>query len=320
MRLLFLFGFLGSGKTTLARRILEEWGPRERLALIVNEFGDVGVDGTILSGRGIDVVELTSGCLCCTLKGPMLQAIDELAARRELDHVVIEATGIAEPSELIGLLADPAHFQRLSAGPLVTVVDGAKFEHIRQLLGPFYNRQIESADMLVVNKIDLTDALTLTGVEAKLREMNPTATLHFAEHADIDIAELMKGAGSGVVARRLRAINELRSANHVDGPADHHSHHDHGHPQHASADSFVVPLPGTVDRTGLERFFAAAPPGLWRSKGYLDVDGAPALVQYALSGLDITPAEVDRPGGFLVFIGSDLDRAALTSALSTLSV
>ncbi len=92
-----LFGFLGSGKTTLARRILEEWGPKRRMALIVNEFGDVGVDGEILSGNDIDLIQLSSGCLCCTLKGSLDAAIEELATKSRLDHIVIEATGVAEP-------------------------------------------------------------------------------------------------------------------------------------------------------------------------------------------------------------------------------
>ena len=88
-RITLLFGFLGSGKTTLARRILTEWGPKRRLALIVNEFGDVGVDGDILSGNNVDIVQLSSGCLCCTLKGSLLNSIEELADNAELDHIVI---------------------------------------------------------------------------------------------------------------------------------------------------------------------------------------------------------------------------------------
>ncbi|MCG8562692.1 MAG: GTP-binding protein, partial [Hyphomicrobiales bacterium] len=186
MRIDLLFGFLGSGKTTLARRILEEWGPRERLALIVNEFGDVGVDGAILQGNDIDLVELSSGCLCCTLKGSLLNAIEELGARAPLDHIVIEATGVAEPEEMIATFNDPSFHESYELGPITTVVDAAKFAKIKFALGPFFTSQIAKADMLVLNKVDLADSETLEETRRQVRETNAQAMIRFADHGDID--------------------------------------------------------------------------------------------------------------------------------------
>ena len=106
LRLNLLFGFLGSGKTTLARRLLDQPPDARKTAIIVNEFGDVGVDGAILSGRNVNMVELTSGCLCCTLKGPLLQAVEELHTLAGAQRIIVEATGVAQPEEMLETFAD----------------------------------------------------------------------------------------------------------------------------------------------------------------------------------------------------------------------
>ena len=137
MRLNLLFGFLGSGKTTLARRLLEERAGDVPMAVIVNEFGDVSIDGQILEGRAIDMVELTSGCVCCTLKGSLLNAIEELEERAGVEQIVVEATGVAQPSDMLDTLDDPTLKTSLDVGPLVTVVDASKFAKIRTMLGEF---------------------------------------------------------------------------------------------------------------------------------------------------------------------------------------
>ena len=148
-------GFLGSGKTTLMRRIIEERGSREPMAVIVNEFGDVGIDGAILSGQSVDMVEITSGCLCCTLKCSLVNALEELRDKKGSRRVVIEATGVAQPGELLDVLADPALKGSIEVGPVVTVIDAAKFTGLRRVLGEFYAEQVRRADVLLLNKTDL---------------------------------------------------------------------------------------------------------------------------------------------------------------------
>jgi G3E family GTPase len=312
MRIDLLFGFLGSGKTTLAQRILEQWAPKEKLALIVNEFGDVGVDGEILKGNGIDLVELSSGCLCCTLRGSLLNAIEELARRAPLKHIIIEATGVAEPEQMLEDFAEPAFRSGFEIGPITTVLDAPKFTKIRPMLGEFFDAQVEKADLVILNKIDLADAATLEAVRREVRELNPDAAIHFAERGDIDLSEIMQGPPSRVAARHAQAA---AAAGRHHG--DHHAHsdddHDHG-PQHALAESFVLDMPHSIPREALEAFFAAAPQGLWRAKGYLLVSGVPTLVQFSLSGLELRRAE-PRGRNYLVFIGRDLDNAALSARL-----
>lgn len=300
MRIDLLFGFLGSGKTTLAKRILEEWGPKEQLALIVNEFGDVGVDGAVLEGNDIDIVELSSGCLCCTLKGSLLNAIEEMRSKAPIDHIVIEATGVAEPEEMLATFADPTFKEKYELGPITTVVDAPKFSKIKRALGPFFTAQIQKADMLVLNKVDLGDSDTLDGTKKEVRDLNPDAVIRFSERGDIDIAEIMQGPSSRVA---------LRYTKNDTGSHDHDHDHDH---LHAPADSFVIDVDGDVSRQGLTDFFNAAPEDLWRAKGFMTVDGTPSLIQFAMGELEVTDADA-RDKAYLVMIGKDLDAASLRS-------
>ena len=310
-RINLLFGFLGSGKTTLARRILVEWGPKRRLALIVNEFGDVGVDGDILTGHNIDLIQLSSGCLCCTLKGSLLAAVEELATKSQLDNIVIEATGVAEPEEMLSSFSEPGFLDRFEVGPLVTVVDVPKYLKIREMLGPFYEAQVEKSDLIILNKLDLATSELAEEVRDEVAELNEAALIRFAERCDIDLLEVLDGPPSQALARFA-----ARVAPAVDG----HAHHDNGHKHdagadhgnhhgalHAPAESFVLDTPDPLDRAALTAFFARAPAGLWRAKGFVKIDGADMLVQFAMGELEITAASA-RSNHYLVFIGDALDR------------
>jgi G3E family GTPase len=309
-RIDLLFGFLGSGKTTLAKRILEEWGPKRRVALIVNEFGDVGVDGEILTGNNIDVIQLSSGCLCCTLKGSLLAAVEELATKSQLDHIVIEATGVAEPEEMLSSFSEPGFLDRFDVGPLVTVVDMPKYLKIRDMLGPFYEAQVEKSDLIILNKLDLATSELAEEVRVEIAELNESALIRYAERCDIDLLEVLDGPSSQALARFAAGA----------APADDsHGHHDHGHEDeagadhghhhgalHAPAESFVLDTPDPLDRAALTAFFAQAPAGLWRAKGFVRIDGADMLVQFAMGELEIT-ASPARSRHYLVFIGDALD-------------
>jgi len=155
VRVNLLFGFLGSGKTTLVRHLLAERGKDVKTAVIVNEFGEVGVDGDILRGSNVDMVELNSGCLCCTLKGSLMLAVEELRSKANVERVIVESTGVAQPGELTETLADASMKLKVDIGPLVTVVDAAKFPRLVNMLGEFYVAQIENADIVIINKMDL---------------------------------------------------------------------------------------------------------------------------------------------------------------------
>lgn len=320
-RLSLLFGFLGSGKTTLAKRILTEFGADRRLALIVNEFGDVGVDGDILSGNDIDVIQLSSGCLCCTLKGSLKSAIEELAATQNVDHVVVEATGVAEPETLLESFGEPDFVARVVVGPIVTVVDAHNFHKVREMLGPFFEVQIEKADILILNKIDKADAAVVEEVKLDVLELNPNAIIRIAEHCDIDLEEVLDGPDSGVLKRWLAEHSQEHAHDH--GHAHDHDHdhdHDHHHHEglHAPAESFVVDMPGPVNRDALVALYKEAPETLWRSKGFVRLDdGKDYLVQVAMSEVDITETP-PRDRHYLVFIGDKLDAVSFRGQLEAM--
>ena len=346
LRINLLFGFLGSGKTTLVRRILGERGSERPMAVIVNEFGDVGVDGDVIAGSNVNLVELTSGCLCCTLRGSLMSAVEELREKAGVEQIVVEATGVASPGDMLEDLNESRIARELDVGPLVTVVDAPKFTRLRQMLGEFYEEQVENADVLVLNKIDLATPDELDDARAAVREINPDAALLFAERGDTDLALLLDGPESELLAQ----MKAEASGHHEDdrrhggssghGDADphgdaHHRHddhvhggvhggahdgahghdHDHGHGHaHAPAESFVMDAAGEYSRAELSGAFASMPGNVWRSKGFLTVDGEPSMLQFTMGQLEITGApERERP--YLVVIGHELDRRAVEAAV-----
>jgi G3E family GTPase len=296
VRLNLLFGFLGSGKTTLARRLLDRPKLTEKTAIIVNEFGDVGIDGAILEGGNVDMIELTSGCLCCTLKGSLLNAVEELAGRAGARRIIVEATGVAQPEELLETFADPSLKGRYDIGPVVTVVDSPKYARLVDILGEFYRAQVENADLIVLNKTDLASANTLESARAAVAQINPRADIYFAERCDVDLDALLNGPSS----QAARAYGADRFMDHD------HEHHDHDH-RHAPAESFVLDAEGNAARSAIEAFFCGLPDNVWRAKGFMDVGGRFSLIQYAMGNLEIQEAGA-RPMRNMVFIGRSMNK------------
>ena len=294
MQVNMIFGFLGSGKTTLVRHLLGARARERKLAVIVNEFGPVGIDGAILEGEAVDMIQLTSGCLCCTLKGPLLSAIEELRDKAGIEHVVIEASGVADPEEMIESFSAPEFRASVAVGPFVTVVDAAKFAVMREMLGEFYGSQVAHADIVMLNKTDLASPEQLEAVRAEVAELNPGARIVTTEHCDVD---------AGLVLDALSGWEP--------GPGEHGHHHDHHH-GHPDFESEVLDAAGPVARAALESFFAGLPPEVLRAKGFMVVDGAASLVQFTAGQLEITPATLDRVRQ-MVFIGRDLDRDGLAA-------
>ena len=379
VRVNLLFGFLGSGKTTLVRRILGERGGGRPMAVIVNEFGEVGVDGEVIAGSNVNLVELTSGCLCCTLRGSLMSAVEELREKAGVEQIVVEATGVASPGDMLEDLNESKLAGELDVGPLVTIVDAPKFTRLQEMLGEFYEEQVENADVLVLNKIDLATPGALDEARAAVREINPDAALLFAERGDTDLSLLLDGPQSELLARNApvpgppaarppQGSPDLRTKAETEGASPHHGHdhghgsaeaanrdrdhdrshdrdsdrdrsehrsedrdhghghshdhghshghgHDHAHPHtHAPAESFVMDASGEFSREGLAGAFASMPGNVWRSKGFLTVDGEPSLLQFTMGQLEIDGAPArERP--YLVVIGQDLDRQAVESAV-----
>ena len=177
MKVIIIGGFLGSGKTTtllsLGRHMVEKG---HRVAIIVNEIGEVGVDGETLSGSGLIAKELTSGCICCTLRISMEYTLQTLEEEYDPDVLIIEPTGIALPLQIkehVALMGLPD----LSFAPVVTIVDASRFDVELSQVPKFILTQIEEAEILCVNKIDLVDRATLVSVTGRLMDVNPDALI-----------------------------------------------------------------------------------------------------------------------------------------------
>lgn len=174
---IILSGFLGSGKTTLLMRLVERLravrGEAYRIAIIENEIGSASVDSSIIQEAGYSVTEMLAGCVCCTLIGQLVPAINRLCDELEPDLVILEATGVAEPA---GMRDNVERYAGLPVR-IVTLVDAARWERIRIPLEMLLKSQLEPADAICLNKVDLVDDGQITSIEESIREMNASAPI-----------------------------------------------------------------------------------------------------------------------------------------------
>ena len=174
MELLIVAGFLGSGKTTMVlsaiSRIIERTG--KKVVIIVNDFGTVGIDGKLMEKYGLNVAELASGCICCTLGGDLLTTLQDIEEKIRPDLVVIEPTGLADPDAIVGAL-DHYPGKPLERIRSAVIVDAVRFPAIFKALNRPLTSQVKSADLVLINKIDAVPADALNAVQADLRSINP---------------------------------------------------------------------------------------------------------------------------------------------------
>jgi G3E family GTPase len=225
-----LTGYLGAGKTTLLNRILSE--PHgKKFAVIVNEFGEIGIDNELVVNADEEVFEMNNGCICCTVRGDLVRIIDGLMRRKgKFDAIIVETTGLADPAPVAQtFFMDEQVGARTKLDAVVTVAD-AKWLKDRLKDAPEAKNQIAFADVIVLNKTDLVSPEELREVEARIRGINPYAKLHRTERAKVDIAEVL-----GRNAFDLDRILDIEP-NFLKGDDDEHNHdHDHDH-HHAHGD------------------------------------------------------------------------------------
>ncbi|WP_313646925.1 cobalamin biosynthesis protein CobW [Pseudomonas sp.] len=336
-------GFLGSGKTTLLRHMLDNAQGR-RIAVIVNEFGELGIDGEILKQCSIGcteeeangrVYELANGCLCCTVQEEFFPVMRELVARRaDLDHILIETSGLALPKPLVQAFQWPEIRNACTVDAVITVVDSPavaagtfaaypdQVDAQRKLdpnldhespLHELFADQLASADLVVLNKADLIDAQGLAKVRAEVAEELPPA---------VKVIE----ASSGRLPLDVLLGVEAQSEAHIDSRRTHHdSHHDgddHDDHGHDAFDSISIDLPEADERLLLEALNQLVVEfGILRAKGFAAIPGKPMrlLVQGVGTRFDKhfdRAWRADEPRlTRLVLIGQDLDAALLESRL-----
>ncbi len=228
-----LTGYLGAGKTTLLNRILSE--PHgKKFAVIVNEFGEIGIDNELIVNADEEVFEMNNGCICCTVRGDLVRIIDGLMRRKgKFDAIIVETTGLADPAPVAQtFFMDEQVGAKTKLDAVVTVAD-AKWLKDRLKDAPEAKNQIAFADVILINKTDLVTPAELAEIEARIRGINPYARLHRTERAQIDIAEVL-GRNAFDLDRILDIEPQFLAADEHDHDHDHDHdhHHDHGDGHH----------------------------------------------------------------------------------------
>ncbi|MBE9079867.1 GTP-binding protein [Romeria aff. gracilis LEGE 07310] len=306
-----LTGYLGAGKTTLLNRILAEQHG-QRIAVIVNEFGEVGIDHQLVVDTDEEIFEMNNGCICCTVRGDLIRMTRDLMARPEkFDHLIIETTGLADPAPVIqSFFMDEVMARQTQLDAVITVVDSQYV--LAHWESSEVQEQIAFADVVLLNKTDLVSEERLTALTQKVRGMNAIAAIHSTQNCEIALERLLG----------IQAFN-LQNALSIDPEILDDDVHDHDE----SVYSVAITEPGTVDSDQLNRWLyqlvQAKGADIFRMKGILDVDHADRrfVCQGVHMTLDGRPGKPWRPGeqrrNQLVFIGRNLDEQELRAGFQS---
>ena len=345
-----LTGYLGAGKTTLLNRILTgDHG--KRYAVIVNEFGEIGIDNDLIVESDEEIYEMNNGCVCCTVRGDLIRVVQGLMKRRgRFDAIVVETTGLADPTPVAQTFFMDDDVRARSRLDAVVALADAKHLLMRLKDSPEAEDQIAFADVVLLNKTDLVSGEELAKVEAVIRQINPTARIHRTERANVDLSEILD-RGAFDLQRALENdphFLEAHDHDHECGPDCDHEHHHHGHDHehhhghdhdhehthgqkhgHKGLDAKVHDTTiGTVSLSGGEldpdRFFPWIQkitqmdgPDILRLKGIVAFKGDPE--RYVVQGIHMIIEgdhqrawkENEKRQSRVVFIGRKLDREKL---------
>jgi G3E family GTPase len=310
-------GFLGSGKTTLLNRILQE-NQGLRIAVIVNEFGEISIDHELVIGAKEEIVELANGCVCCSVRGDLEDAVKNVLERTPVpEYIIVETTGLADPRPVAQtfLLDDISEQVKLDA--IVTVVDAEQFGRHLQTSGTTID-QILAADILLLNKTDLVNDTQLDKIEREILDLNPASRILRTSHAKADLRLLLD---VGVFQ-----LERMQTQHHHDGKCHdphctHENHHSHLQDEEISSVSFRAARP--FDYEKLSGFMENLPTTIFRGKGILWIDGYDEKLIFHLVG-DRSQAVAADPWkedevreNRLVFIGKRLDSERIRERLES---
>ena len=300
-----LTGYLGAGKTTLLNRILtHEHG--KKVAVIVNEFGEVGIDNQLVIDADEEIFEMNNGCICCTVRGDLIRIIGNLMRRRDkFDHLVIETTGLADPAPVIQtFFVDEDIQSQLLLDAVVTVVDA---KHIHQHWdSDEAQEQIAFADVILLNKVDLVSESELDELETKIKDMNALVKIYRTQNAELEMSSIL-GVGAFDLDKALAVDPDILSE-------DAHEHDE-------SVYSLAFSESGSLDKeklnTWMSNLLQTKGPDIFRMKGILNIEGQDE--RYVFQGVHmIFDGKADRlwrqgetRKNELVFIGRNLDEAEL---------
>ena len=227
-------GFLGAGKTTLIKKMIQEGYQGQKLVLIENEFGEIGIDGGFLQDAGINITEMNSGCICCSLVGDFGKALEKVIAEYHPDRIIIEPSGVGKLSDVIGAV-NKVTGPDVTLGYTVAVVDAGKVKVYTKNFGEFYNNQVETASTIILSRTDAVPQAKLDTAVELLREHNQVATIITTPWGQLTGEQLISAMeGKASLAAELarletERLNEEEHHHHHDGEEEEHEHHHHHH-------------------------------------------------------------------------------------------
>jgi len=273
-------GYLGSGKTTLLRRLIEK--SQQRLAIIINEFGELSVDSQIVTGKNVKIAELPGGCVCCSLVGEFEAAVNEIIETVRPDEIVVETTGLAEPDALITDIRE--NIPSLLIDAVVTVVDADAT--IRFPSTGYTGRvQIEMADLILLNKMDLVPVNQYPQVRRIVQAINPTALLLETVHCQVDLGLIF----GQPVQREQKEETQTKES--------------HTHPM----ESFHIILDRTLRRECFEKVIHRLPAALYRAKGFIRLEQGMFLFNFVAGRSELEPWSDQGAKAGIVFIGEQVN-------------
>ena len=316
-------GFLGAGKTTLIKKLIEHLHSHEQLAIIENEFGEVGIDGNILKSSGIGVREINSGCICCTLAGDFAAALKEVLTTYAPDRVIIEPSGVGKLSDIIKACSTQRLHDLLTINMRVAVVDAPKFSIYRSNFGEFYEDQIIHAGTIVLSRTQKLGSAGLETVVESLRTLNGTAHIITTPWETLEaecILTVAEQDGYISLEQQLkngRTITPFPLLNHKDCDREYNLEGTHEHTADKFFDVWGVETPKIFDQSillsklndlGNERSFGQ----ILRGKGIVQTDVSKWVqFDYVLGESSIIPSAADYTGRLCV-IGRNLNKSSLS--------
>jgi G3E family GTPase len=336
-------GFLGAGKTTLIKKLLEEAYQGEKLVLIENEFGEISIDGGFLKDSGIQISEMSSGCICCSLVGDFSKALKDVQQQFHPDRILIEPSGVGKLSDVIAAVQNTvAEAPELVLNSFVTVADASKVKVYMKNFGEFYNNQVESAGTIILSRTQKLSAEKLDAAVAMLREKNPNAAILTTPWDQLDgktiLSAIEKVSLADELLERIRAEHQADVEEHEhhlhdhDDPHGEHEHHHHDHDGHECDDpncschhhhhhadevftSWGAETPKTFTEAGIQAILEKLDTGnygkILRAKGIVPAaDGGWLNFDYVPEEANVRRGSPDYTGRLCV-IGAELDEGKL---------
>ena len=270
-------GYLGSGKTTFLRHLLENSG--KKIAIVMNEFGKLDIDAKTIKGKNVDIAELTGGCVCCSISGEFELAVKEIIEKTNPDHIFVETTGVVDPESLINDVLEGMAGLRLDS--VITIADADALEKYPEI-GRTFLIQLEMADIILLNKTDLINNNQAKALEERLRKINPSAVIYHTVRCRVPIELLF-----GTEIRKDKIKTEKGK-----------------HLKEEHIESFVYTSENNFDKKKFDDFIKNISKNIYRAKGFVILDNESYLFNYVNGRYELEKMNSDKTE--LVFIGKNI--------------